>query len=121
LSDPQNFSSPTESAVSLVKEYEECKELPTSDSHVTREPPPPLKTFPSGQPNDRTPEQEPQGMLLRIGCPASSPVIQHPLKHRIPPGPVVVPRRNDLLIRPDDILAGLDELIELHRVADCPV
>jgi hypothetical protein len=36
LSDPQNFPSPTESAISLVEEHEECKELPTSRLPVIR-------------------------------------------------------------------------------------
>ena len=92
--------------------------LMTSESAVTRQ-----HRLISGLPakRTRTVRREPQKSLLLAGGPVWSAVIQHPLKHRIPPGPVVVPGRNDLLIRPDDIFAGLDELIELHRVADCPV
>jgi hypothetical protein len=41
-------------------------------------------------------------------------VIQHPLQHGITPIPVVIPGWNDLLIRSNDVLTGLDELVELH-------
>jgi hypothetical protein len=47
-------------------------------------------------------------------CSASGAVIQHPLQHGITPIPVVIPGWNDLVIRSNDVLTGLDELVELH-------
>gem|GEM_PF-6165903 len=59
--------------------------------------------------------------MLRNKRLVSSAVFQHPLQHRITPRPVVVPRRNDLLVRADKVLATLHELVELYRITNGPL